>query len=203
MAPVDLVDRIDYTKGIPERLRALDLLWTEHPELKECLTVLVVATPSRSELSAYSALEQDVVDRVAELNARHRTEGWEPIVLMRENVDADTLASIYRAGDLCLVSSLQDGMNLVAKEFIACQVDERGVLVLSRFAGASEEIQGAVLINPFDVDGFVAGLRKALTMPADERRRRMRAMREQLFSATIFDWLESILARVDSLATRV
>ena len=194
------VDRIDYTKGIPERLRAIDLLWTEHPELRERVTILVVATPSRSELTAYSDLEHDVVETVNGINARHGTPGWAPIVLMHENVDADTLASIYRAGDVCLVSSLQDGMNLVAKEFIACQVDERGVLVLSRFAGASEEIDGALLINPFDVDGFVAGLRRAFAMAPEERQRRMHAMREHLFSATIFDWLESILARVDALA---
>ena len=196
------VDRIDYTKGIPERLRAIDLMWQEHPALRDCVTVLVVATPSRSELASYQSVEREVVDAVAEINERHGTPGWTPIVLIHENVDADTLASIYRAGDVCLVSSLQDGMNLVAKEFIACQVDERGVLVLSRFAGASEEIEGALLINPFDVDGFVAGLKRAFDMPADDRRRRMHGMREQLFSATIFDWLESILARVDALATR-
>ena len=196
------VDRLDYTKGIPERLRAIDLLWATHPELRERVTFLVVATPSRSELAAYSTLERDVADTVDEINARHGTSGWTPLVLIRDNVDADTLASIYRAGDVCLVSSLQDGMNLVAKEFIACQVDERGVLVLSRFAGASEEIDGALLINPFDVDGFVAGLHKAFAMPPEQRGQRMHAMREHLFSATIFDWLSSILARVDALAAR-
>ena len=194
------VDRIDYTKGIPERLRALDLLFEKHRELCGRVTIIVVATPSRSELSAYKSLEDEVVSTVEEINARHGSEGWAPIVLMHENVDADTLASIYRAGDVCLVSSLQDGMNLVAKEFIACQVDERGVLVLSRFAGASEEIEGALLINPFDVDGFVAGLWQAFEMPLEERRRRIHEMRTQLFDATIFDWLESILARVDALA---
>jgi trehalose 6-phosphate synthase len=194
------VDRIDYTKGIPERLRAIDMLWTVHPELCGRVTIIVVATPSRSELAAYTTLEQEVVSTVDEINARHGSPGWTPLVLIHENVDADTLASIYRAGDVCLVSSLQDGMNLVAKEFIACQVDEQGVLVLSRFAGASEEIAGALLINPFDVDGFVAGLHQAFSMPTEERRRRMHAMREQLRSSTIFDWLESILARVDTLA---
>jgi trehalose 6-phosphate synthase len=197
------VDRIDYTKGIPERLRALDHLWAEAPELRGCLTFLFVATPSRSELTSYRELEAEVVDLVKEINAHYGTPDWTPILLVMENVDADMLASIYRAADVCLVSSLQDGMNLVAKEFIACNVDEHGVLVLSRFTGASEEIEGVVLINPFNVDGFVNGLRDALTMPADERRRRMRRMRAQLHSATIFDWLESILARVDRLAPPV
>jgi trehalose-6-phosphate synthase len=124
---------------------------------------------------------------------------WQPIVLVRDNVGAEELAAIYRAADLCLVSSLQDGMNLVAKEFLACQLDEQGVLVLSRFTGAATEIDGAVLINPFNVDGFVEGLRDALAMPAAERTRRMRAMREALRAATIFDWLDAILGRVAAL----
>ncbi|CAA9331937.1 MAG: Alpha,alpha-trehalose-phosphate synthase [UDP-forming] [uncultured Gemmatimonadaceae bacterium] len=196
------VDRIDYTKGIPERLRAIDLFWTVHPEFCERVTIVVVATPSRSDIPAYSALETEVVDTVTEINARHGTPGWTPVELIHENVGATELAGIYRAGDVCLVSSLQDGMNLVAKEFIACQVDQPGVLVLSRFAGASEEIDGALLINPFDVDGFVAGMHKAFTMSESDRRRRMDAMREHLFSATIFDWLDSILARVGTLAAR-
>ena len=122
-------------------------------------------------------------------------------MLVNENVDAAELASLYRAGDVCLVSSLQDGMNLVAKEYIACNVDEQGVLVLSRFTGAAAEIDDAILINPFNVDGVVAGLRRAVTMPAAERRARMRRMRRQLRRATIFDWLEAILARVDELAS--
>ncbi|GLC27080.1 alpha,alpha-trehalose-phosphate synthase (UDP-forming) [Roseisolibacter agri] len=194
------VDRIDYTKGIPERLRALDQLFEEAPEMRECLTFLVVATPSRSELASYKALEDEVLASVAAINARWSTPEWTPIVLFHENIGAEELAAIYRAGDLCLVSSLQDGMNLVAKEFVACNVDEQGVLVLSRLTGAAEEIEGAVLINPFNVDGVVAGLREAIAMPQAQRRARMRAMRARLRRATIFDWLASILARVDELA---
>jgi trehalose 6-phosphate synthase len=193
------VDRVDYTKGIPERLRALDFLWSEFPELRERLTFLFVATPSRSELAAYRDLSEEVAATVAEVNARYGTRHWTPILFHNENVDAEQLAAVYRAADLCLVSSLQDGMNLVAKEFIACQVDERGVLVLSRFAGAAEEIDGAVLINPFNTDGFARGIRAALDMPHDERRRRMHAMREQLRDTTIFDWLDAILSRAAAL----
>jgi trehalose 6-phosphate synthase len=193
------VDRVDYTKGIPERLRALDLLWNESPELRGRFTFILVATPSRSDLAAYKELEEQVIATVAAINARYGSLDWVPIVLINENVNAELLACIYRAGDICLVSSLQDGMNLVAKEFIACQVEERGVLVLSRFTGAAEEIEGAVLINPFNVDGFAAGIRYALEMPSDERRRRMRQMREQLARNTIFDWLEAILSRASTL----
>ena len=194
------VDRVDYTKGIPERLRALDLLWTEFPELRGRLTFIFVATPSRSEIDAYRALSDEVGATIASINERFGGNGWTPIIYVNENVDAPMLASVYRAADICLVSSLQDGMNLVAKEFIACQVDECGVLVLSRFAGAAEEIEGAVLINPFNVDGFARGIRDALAMSDDERRRRMRAMREQLQGATIFGWLDDILSRVATLA---
>jgi alpha,alpha-trehalose-phosphate synthase [UDP-forming] len=195
------VDRVDYTKGIPERLRALDQLWTEAPELRRKLTFILVATPSRSELRSYKTLEEEVIAGVKAINEKFAEDGWTPLVLINENVDAAGLASLYRAGDVCLVSSLQDGMNLVAKEYIACNVDEQGVLVLSRFTGAAAEIDDAVLINPFNVDGVVAGLRRAVTMPPEERRTRMQRMRRQLRRATIFDWLEAILARVDELAS--
>ncbi|HLV26561.1 MAG TPA: trehalose-6-phosphate synthase [Gemmatimonadales bacterium] len=193
------VDRLDYTKGIPERLRALATLWEEDVVLRERFTVILVATPSRTDLAAYRDLEAEVVSAVHDINERFGTDEWTPIVLIHDNVSAELLATIYRAADLCMVSSLQDGMNLVAKEFVACQVDERGVLVLSRFTGAAEGIDGAVLINPFNVDGFVAGIRTALEMQPEERRTRMRAMREQLRQTTIFDWLSAILERADAL----
>jgi alpha,alpha-trehalose-phosphate synthase [UDP-forming] len=193
------VDRVDYTKGIPERLRAIDLMWEQHPELRERVTFVVVATPSRSGIAAYQKLEQEVEETVKAINARFETPDWTPLVLVPENVSADRLASIYRAADLCLVSSLQDGMNLVAKEFIACQTDERGVLLLSRFTGAAQEVEGAVLVNPFNVDGLVDGIREALMMPDDERRVRIHGMRDELRRATIFDWLRSILAQASEM----
>ena len=197
------VDRVDYTKGIPERLRALRMLWEQSPELRGKFTFLLIATPSRSELPAYRSLEEEVVTTVMDINRDVGTPTWRPIVLVNENVSAEVLAAVYRAADLCLVSSLQDGMNLVAKEFLACQVEERGVLVLSRFAGAAEEIDGAILINPFNVDGFVVGIRRALEMSDGERRMRMHRMRRQLRSRTIFDWLADILSRCDaSIAER-
>ncbi len=189
------VDRIDYTKGIPERLRALETLWTESPELRERFTFIFVCTPSRTDLPAYNLLDRDVARSVMSINERFGTDDWTPIVLINENVDSDLLAAVYRAADLCIVSSLQDGMNLVAKEFVACQLDERGVLILSRFTGSAEEIDGAVLINPFNIDGFVGAIRTSLEMLPEERKRRMHRMRRQLHNSTIFDWLDSILAR--------
>jgi trehalose 6-phosphate synthase len=196
------VDRVDYTKGIPERLRALDLLWTDHPELRERFSFIFVCTPSRTNLPAYTQLERDVGESVLSINRRFGTPDWTPIVLINENVDADLLAAVYRAADLCMVSSLQDGMNLVAKEFVAAQTDERGVLLLSRFTGAAEEIEGAVLINPFNIDGFVSAIRTALDLPSEERRRRKRRMRRRLQNNTIFDWLDAILARGADIMSR-
>ena len=193
------VDRVDYTKGIPERLRALELLWTEHPHLRERFTFLFVCTPSRSNLQAYLNLEQEVARMVLAINERFGTADWTPIVLVNENVDADLLAAVYRAADLCMVSSLQDGMNLVAKEFVAAQEDERGVLLLSRFTGAAEDNDGAILINPFNIDGFVSAIVTALEMPMAERRRRMRRMRRRLENNTIFDWLDSVLSRCSDI----
>jgi len=193
------VDRIDYTKGIPERIRALETLWTESAEMRGRFTFIFVCTPSRTDLKAYNTLEAEVVQSVIAINKRFGTSDWTPIVLINENVDSDLLAGVYRAADLCVVSSLQDGMNLVAKEFVACQIDERGVLILSRFTGSAEEIDGAVLINPFNIDGFMAAIRSALEMSAEERRRRMHRMRRQLHSSTIFDWLDSILDRASSI----
>ena len=193
------VDRIDYTKGIPERLRAIATLWEDSPELRGRFTFLFVCTPSRTNLAAYHALEAEVFETTMAINERFGTPDWTPIVLIHENVDADLLAAVYRAADLCIVSSLQDGMNLVAKEFVACQVEERGVLLLSRFTGSAEEIEGAVLINPFNVDGFMGAIRTALEMAPDERRRRMRRMRRQLRNSTIFDWLDAILSRATAI----
>jgi trehalose 6-phosphate synthase len=195
------VDRVDYTKGIPERIRALDTLWEESPELRERFTFIFVCTPSRSDLPAYNSLEREVVQSVIATNSKYGTADWTPIVLVNENVDSDLLAGVYRAGDICIVSSLQDGMNLVAKEFVACQTDERGVLILSRFTGSAEEIDGALLINPFNVDGFVGAIRAALEMSPEERKRRMHRMRRQLNNSTIFDWLGSILSRATEIMT--
>ena len=193
------VDRVDYTKGIPERLRALDRLWTETPELRGRFTFVQIAARSRTEIGAYSALDREMMETIAAINNRHGTPDWVPIAAITEGVTPELLAGAYRAADLCLVSSLQDGMNLVAKEFIASQVDERGVLLLSRFTGAADEIDGALLINPFNTDGFAAAIRTALEMPIAERRVRMRWMREQLRRSTIYDWLDDVLERASGL----
>lgn len=193
------VDRIDYTKGIMERLQALEMLWADSPDLRETFTIVQVATPSRSDVPAYRALEADIVGAVHRINTRFGSESWTPIVFIHHGIDAEQLAPLFRAADFCIVSSLQDGMNLVAKEFIACQVEERGALILSRFTGAAEELDGAILINPFNTEGVADGIRRALALAPPERKQRMQRMRQQLRESTIFDWLEAILARASGL----
>lgn len=187
------VDRVDYTKGIIRRLRTLEQVWAEDVERRQSFTVLLVATPSRTDVPAYAELEHDMVQYVGTINERFGTADWTPIVLVNENVDSDLLAAVYSAADVCLVSSLQDGMNLVAKEFIACQTEGDGVLVLSRFAGAADELDGAILVNPFFIDTFADGIRAALDMPEHERRARMSRMRVRLQHSTIHDWLDRVL----------
>jgi len=191
------VDRMDYTKGIERRLRALEHMWTDTPERRGTFTMLVVATPSRTDIPAYAKLERDVLEAIERLNDEFRTLDWTPIVLVHENVDADLLAAVYCAADVCVVSSLQDGMNLVAKEFIACRTDKNGVLVLSRFAGASDELGAALLVNPFFIDAFADTLAVALDMPRHERVERMTALRDRVANATIDDWLDAILSAAE------
>lgn len=192
------VDRMDYTKGIIRRLRALEHMWDEDPERRGSFTMLIVATPSRTDIPVYARLEHDVLEQIARLNDEFRTLDWTPIVLVHDNVDADLLAAVYCAADVCVVSSLQDGMNLVAKEFVACRADGTGVLVLSRFAGAADELNAALLVNPFFIEAFADTLGRALDMPAEERSERMGQLRHRVANATIEDWLSSILAAAGS-----
>lgn len=197
------VDRVDYTKGIIRRLRALEHVWAEDAARRESFTVLLVATPSRTDVPAYADLEREVMQYVDSINGRFGTDKWRPIVLVHDNVDADLLAAVYAAADVCLVSSLQDGMNLVAKEFIACQAGGDGVLILSRFTGAADELDGAVLVNPFFIDGLAEGICTALDMPLEDRRARMVVMRDRLLSSTIQDWMEAVLDAAENIRTSV
>lgn len=185
------VDRMDYSKGLPEKLKALDFLWERYPEFRERLTFVQVAVPSRSDIDAYDELTHKVERLAWEINDRYGTPRWRPVHLIKRSLSAERLAVLYRAADLCMVSSLQDGMNLVAKEFVASQGGGgSGVLLLSCFAGASAEMDGAVTVNPYDPEDFAQRIRDALVMPRSERLIRMRRMRASL--RPIYDWLADI-----------
>jgi trehalose-6-phosphate synthase len=185
------VDRIDYSKGLEEKLKALDLLWEQYPEFRERFSYVQVAVPSRTGIEAYDWLNEKL-ERIAwSVNDRYGTDTWRPVHLIKESWSPERLALLYRAADLCVIASLQDGMNLVAKEFIASQpANAAGVLVLSKFAGAAEELDGAVEINPFDQEHFAERLRAALLMPEPERRERLQRMNRSLRS--IYDWMAEI-----------
>jgi trehalose 6-phosphate synthase len=193
------VDRADYTKGIPRRFLAVDRLLQRHPELVGRVVLLQIAVPSRSEVPEYVAYEEEIAEIALEVNSRYRRGTWQPVRLLRESQDPTALAAFYRAADVCVVSPLQDGMNLVAKEFVACQRDRLGALVLSRFAGAVHEMRGAFLVNPYDVGAVADAIHDAISTPPEERERRLIRMRQRLESNTIYDWMESIFAEVDRL----
>jgi trehalose 6-phosphate synthase len=187
------VDRLDYTKGIPDRIRAFERLLVRHPEWREQAVFVQIGAPSRDQLAHYQTLSHEVDAIVADVNRRFGTASWTPVVYVREHREPAQIAAVYRAASVCVVSSLHDGMNLVAKEFIASRSDERGVLVLSNFTGAARELHEALLVNPFAVDQFGDALHTALTMPEDQQERRMRALRARVQGHTVFDWAAGIL----------
>ena len=193
------VDRVDYTKGIPERLRAVDRLLILHPELKRKFSFVQVAAPSRVHIPTYRRLSEELAALVEEINWRHGNHAWQPIVYLNEHHDQEQLYPLYRMASGCVVSSLHDGMNLVAKEFIAARDDLRGVLVLSRFAGAAQELTDALLINPYAVDEFAEALRLALVMPEEEQQRRMRRLRQQVADNNVYRWAGMLLSEAGKL----
>jgi trehalose 6-phosphate synthase len=187
------VDRLDYTKGIPDRLRAFARLLDRYPEWRTRVSLVQVGAPSRENLTTYQLLMAEVQQTVDDINAKYRADGWLPVVYRPQHHQPEQVAQMYRAADVCVVSSLHDGMNLVAKEFIAARYDERGVLVLSEFTGAARELEHAVQVNPYAIDSFADAYNRALLMPADDQRRRMRALRERVSSHTVFDWANALL----------
>ena len=192
------VDRLDYTKGILERLDALDLLLTRRPELRRTLAFVQVGVPSRSTVRSYAALEKRVDARVAEINTRHGNgPALGPIRYRKGALKLRPLVALYRLADFCVVSSLHDGMNLVAKEFVAAREDLGGVLVLSEMTGAAHELTDAVLMNPYHVDGFARALEDAIDMSPMERTLRMRALRRVVSGRNIFRWATHILDHLE------
>lgn len=190
------VERWDFTKGILERFLALETLFDRYPQLRGRLTFLQIAAPSRSKLAAYQTLQRETLAELRRINARFATEGWQPIILVGEHQEPAQVFELYRAADFCLVNSLHDGMNLVAKEFVAARDDEDGVLILSTFAGAARELVEALLVNPFDVGETASAMVAALDMPRDQRRKRMQLMRRTLSEKNVYRWAGRMLVDV-------
>lgn len=194
------VDRLDYTKGIPERLQAMERLLERHPEYQGRFTFVQIGVPSRTDLEDYQQVVAEIEERCAALNARFARGAWKPVIFLKGHQNFDTLIPFYQLADLCVVNSLHDGMNLVAKEFVAASSNDRGVLVLSRFTGAARELEQALLVNPFDIDALCEAMHQALEMPPEEQKARLERMRERVANNNIFSWALAILKDVVQLA---
>lgn len=196
------VDRADYTKGILPRLDALREFFTRYPHRRGEVNFLQVVVPTRSEVRAYRLLYREVEEATRRINDEFGDGRWTPVTTIRQSLDRPRLTALFRSADFALVSSLFDGMNLVAKEFVSAQIDRRGVLLLSETAGASHELEAALSINPLDPEGFAATMEEALAMSPAERTQRMDSMREQIHQHTLFDWVTAILNTLDAVAER-
>jgi trehalose 6-phosphate synthase len=182
-----------------ERLMAVEKLLEEHPFYLERLTMVQIAAPSRSRIPSYVNLRRQVEETVERINQRYQTASWKPILLIERQCSHADVDLWYRAADLCLVTSLHDGMNLVAKEYVAARDDEDGVLVLSKFAGAATELLDALIINPYDAEGVAEAIHRGLEMDRDERRMRMQRMRQHVMDHNIYRWAASILGDLRDL----
>ncbi|MDE2075834.1 MAG: trehalose-6-phosphate synthase [Burkholderiales bacterium] len=187
------VDRFDYTKGILERLHAVERLLEKHPEWIGVFSFVQVAAPSRSSLEEYQAFQARVHSVTDRINQRFGREGYQPVHLLAKHHDEQAINELYRAADVCVVTSLHDGMNLVCKEFIAARNDERGVLILSRFAGAARELNEALVVNPYHVEETADALHRALTMPEAEQRERMASLRMTVREFNVYRWAGRML----------
>ena len=190
------ITRLDYTKGIEEAFAAVERMLQCYPEYRESFTLVQLAAPSRTRLPAYRDLAERVRAAADRVNARFGLSSWRPVVLLDAHHQPAQVYRYLRAADVCYVSSLHDGMNLVAKEFVAARDDEQGVLVLSAFAGAARELRDALVVNPYDLDGVAQALATGLEMPRQEQRRRMSAMRTTLAEHNAYKWAARILSDV-------
>ncbi len=188
------VERLDYTKGLPERFRAIGRFFERFPAYRERVAFVQLAAPSRSTIPRYQQIEAEVDETVRAVNAGLATKRWRPITYLKRHHDHRDIWPFYRHADFCMVTSLHDGMNLVAKEFVSVRGDDDdGVLILSQFTGASSELRDALLVNPYDVDGTAEAIRAAVEMSPDERRARMARMRQSVREQNIYRWAGLLL----------
>lgn len=182
------VDRLDYTKGIDLRLRALETLFERQPELEGKVSLIQISVPSREDVDEYQEIRRRVEELVGRINGRFGRADWQPVHYVYRSVPFDELISAYLAADVMLVTPLRDGMNLVAKEYCATRLDDSGVLILSEFAGAAERLNEALIVNPYDLDSLAETIGQAVTMPGDDQRRRMRRLRRKISRWDVHSW---------------
>ena len=191
------VDRLDYTKGISERLLAFDRLLERHPSWRDQVSMTQISAPSRTRVPEYAAQKREVDRLVGEINGRYSEDDWIPVRHLYRSYTQEELAAFYREADVCLVTPLRDGMNLVAKEYIAAQTDNPGVLLLSQFCGTAEDLVEAVIVNPYDIDGTASALNRALNMNLTERRERWQALNRRVHERTAQTWRDRFLADLE------
>jgi trehalose 6-phosphate synthase len=189
------VDRLDYTKGLPERMKAFRRLLELYPDKQKTVTLMQIAPPTREDVAAYTDIRQELEQLSGSINGEFGDFDWTPVRYMHRNVSRERLAALFRGSGVGLVTPLRDGMNLVAKEYIAAQDEnDPGVLVLSRFAGAAEDLEEALIVNPYDIDDIAHALEQALTMPLDERVARHKALFKRVCERDAANWRKSFLA---------
>src|SRR6267143_1210761 len=188
------VDRVDYTKGILERFRALERFFELNPAYQQRLTFAQIGAPSRTDIERYKNFLDEVSAEAERINARFQTARWKPIVFRKKHHSHEEIARFYNASSFCMVTSLHDGMNLVAKEYVASREDERGALILSTFAGAAHELSDALLVNPYDVSQLSESIHRALEMPEEEQTRRMQRMRHIVREHNVYRWAANLLS---------
>jgi trehalose 6-phosphate synthase len=193
------VDRIDYTKGIPERFRAIERFLEKYPEIVGEFTFIEMGAPSRTHIKRYRDLTTEVEEMVDRINWRFHTKTWVPIVFLKGHHSHKEIYPFYKVADICMVTSLHDGMNLVAKEFVSSRDDEDGVLILSQFTGASRELKDAVIINPYDIEGMADAIHLSLNMDINERTERMKRMREVVKEHNIYRWAGDLITALARL----
>jgi trehalose 6-phosphate synthase len=194
------MDRVDYTKGIPERLQALDRFFTDFPDYRGKVVFIQAGMPSRTQIESYQEIGQRIDDLINSINRKYGNDSWQPIIPMTRQLGAATLTALRRIAHFCVVSSVHDGMNLVAKEYVSSRTDEDGVLVLSQFTGAATELQDAILFNPYAITDFVRKIKEVIEMPKAERQRRMKTMRRIVAENNIYRWGAAMVSKLISIA---
>jgi trehalose 6-phosphate synthase/phosphatase len=187
------IDRLDYTKGVLNRLKGFDLFLNKYPEFKERVTLVLVAVPSRTKVKRYQSLKKNVDELIGKINGEHGTLGWAPIQYIYRSLPFHSLLALYRISEVAMITPLRDGMNLIAKEYVATKTDGKGVLILSEMAGAVEELREAIIVNPNSIDEIAEALKKSLSMPENEQIRRNRIMQERLRSYDIKVWAHDFI----------
>jgi len=193
------VDRVDYTKGLMERFRAIEAFLDKYPHYKEQFSFIQFGAPSRTHIKRYKDFLAEVQQEAERINRRMQTESWKPIIFHSRHHSHLEIDPYYKSADFCLVSSLHDGMNLVAKEFVASRVDEDGVLILSQFTGASRELSDALLVNPYDIGQMAESVRRALEMPSEDRHARMQRMRRVVREHNVYRWAAELISELSEI----